>query len=485
VQYVYDENGRAKTIDDPSTGLFTFGYNELGQLATLTRPNGVDDSFSYTPSGDLASLVARRKGATVAGFEYGIDPTTGRRESLTDVLGKSTFTYYGNGMLKAATHPAASGLPNESYTYDKAGNRISGTGIVGTASVNQADELLSDGRFTYKYDGEGDLLSKEPIGGGSATTYEWNADHQLVGIHYPDGASSAYRYDPVGRRIAALDKGKEERFVYEGDTPHADYDAANHLTTHYVTNPADNSLLESVSATGSSYIITDGLGSARLVTNGEGGVIGTYAYDAFGQPASGNPSSARATFTGYPFDAASDLYAAGARYYDPASGRFLSEDPVPTVNPYPYAANDPVNLIDPTGEQPFTDEAETAQRDALIAGQIQRNTILFNRLWARLAYGFLDPTLEFPVAELGPLGTKVVWTILGVIGLGYSAPIWGPLIGGHSTSPQHTGPGVTPTPTPSPQGAPTRPQVGPYTPSMPPGPACPSDELAYPCSTGP
>jgi hypothetical protein len=38
-----------------------------------------------------------------------------------------------------------------------------------------------------------------------------------------------------------------------------------------------------------------------------------------------------------------------ARYYDPASGRFLGRDPVPGGNPYAYAGNNPVNFTDPTG----------------------------------------------------------------------------------------------------------------------------------------
>ena len=48
-----------------------------------------------------------------------------------------------------------------------------------------------------------------------------------------------------------------------------------------------------------------------------------------------------------------DLYLMGERFYDPENGRFLSEDPIGLAsgdpNPYRYAKNNPVNLIDPTG----------------------------------------------------------------------------------------------------------------------------------------
>ncbi|MCH7588375.1 MAG: RHS repeat-associated core domain-containing protein [Chloroflexi bacterium] len=48
-----------------------------------------------------------------------------------------------------------------------------------------------------------------------------------------------------------------------------------------------------------------------------------------------------------------------ARFYDPSIGRFLTKDPFPgfpylpsTLHPYTYAMNNPVNLVDPSGETP-------------------------------------------------------------------------------------------------------------------------------------
>ena len=356
LQYGYDPVlGRLSSIQVGTQAPFGIGYDALDRLHTLSRPNGITDTFQYNDSGDLTNRDASRAGTPVAVFDYGIDPVTGRRTSMTDNSGTHTYTYYDNGWLKSATHPAGSGLSNESYTYDHAGNRLTGNGVVGTASYDAADRLISDGRFNYTYDAEGDLRTKTPVGGGAATTYDWNVDHELTAIHYPDGTSSTYRYDPFGRRIAAVDNGSETRFV-AGIAAGADYNSQNLLQTSYLGG------LESLTGGGQpTYYLADGLGSIRGLADSSGNITGNYAYDSFGVQAAGNAQPSRQTFTGYQYDPASGLYDAGARYYDPATGRFLSEDPLPSANAYPYAANDPANLIDAYGLEAAGEYGELLQ----------------------------------------------------------------------------------------------------------------------------
>ena len=86
-----------------------------------------------------------------------------------------------------------------------------------------------------------------------------------------------------------------------------------------------------------------------------GGVVSDYAYDVFGElrGQSGVPGDTM-LFTGEQYDArarhnAGGLYYLRARYYDPTIGRFLSQDPVPAGNAYPYVGGNPVNLTDPSG----------------------------------------------------------------------------------------------------------------------------------------
>ncbi len=62
--------------------------------------------------------------------------------------------------------------------------------------------------------------------------------------------------------------------------------------------------------------------------------------------------------SGY-YDVSTGLYKFGIRYYDASIGRWTQRDPVGgslketvKVNPYVYAGEDPVNLVDPSGKIP-------------------------------------------------------------------------------------------------------------------------------------
>ncbi|MBC7252109.1 MAG: RHS repeat-associated core domain-containing protein [Anaerolineae bacterium] len=68
------------------------------------------------------------------------------------------------------------------------------------------------------------------------------------------------------------------------------------------------------------------------------------------------------------------MYYLRARYYDPTTGRFLTRDPFPglitnpqTLNPYVYVANNPVNLIDPSGLQGWGPEGPPLWAEILAA----------------------------------------------------------------------------------------------------------------------
>jgi len=196
------------------------------------------------------------------------------------------------------------------------------------------------------------------------TGYTWDAEDRLVRIDFPGGTFAAYRYDGLGRRIEKDVDGTVTRYVYDGADILLEYDGADVLQARYTHGPGidDPAIAErDLDASGSFeaaervFFHTDGLGSATELSDATGAVAGARAYDAYGRivQETGAAIAQPYAFTGREFDAESALYFYRARYYDPASGRFLSEDPLGfgagDANLYSYAFDSPVNLRDPDG----------------------------------------------------------------------------------------------------------------------------------------
>ena len=104
-----------------------------------------------------------------------------------------------------------------------------------------------------------------------------------------------------------------------------------------------------------SYFEQDGIGSVTSLSNGAGSLVQTYTFDSFGnQTASSGSLTNPFQYTAREFDPETGLYFLRTRYYDPSTGRFLSEDPLEflTGEPYSYVSNNPLIFADPFGLAP-------------------------------------------------------------------------------------------------------------------------------------
>jgi len=107
------------------------------------------------------------------------------------------------------------------------------------------------------------------------------------------------------------------------------------------------------------HIHGDISGSPLAATSDTGAVVWKESYRAYGERWVNAPASAQQSqwFHGKEQDTATGLQYFGARYYDPAVGRFLGIDPVGyqdgnlhSFNRYAYGNNNPVRYADPDGQ---------------------------------------------------------------------------------------------------------------------------------------
>ena len=213
---------------------------------------------------------------------------------------------------------------------------------------------------TLAYDLNGNLISR--TAGSEVTTYDWDANNQLIRIHYPDGGKTEFVYDGLGRRVQIIEKDATDtvtdhrRFIWDGMTIIEERDG---VTNAVVKRFFDHGIEIVTGPDAGDYFTTfDHLGSIREVVDASETVITRYDYDPYGnvEKVFGSVES-DFLFTGHFHHARSGLHLAPFRAYDPELGRWLSRDPLYMAellpegpNLYRYVGNNPIQAIDPTGE---------------------------------------------------------------------------------------------------------------------------------------
>lgn len=229
------------------------------------------------------------------------------------------------------------------------GNRLASLGL-SPYSYNNSNELTSTPTATYTYDNNGNTLTKTDSTG--TTTYAWDFENRLSSVTLPGGSGTvSFKYDPFGRRIYKSSSLGTSIFAFDDDNMVEAVNSSGGVVSRYSQDlTIDNPLAEVRSGT-TSYYEADGVGSVTSLTNATGSVGQTYTFGSYGKQTASSGSIANPfQYTRRELDSETGLYYYRARYYDPSTGRFLSEDPLDFdsgTNFYDYVANDPNVLIDP------------------------------------------------------------------------------------------------------------------------------------------
>jgi RHS repeat-associated protein len=235
------------------------------------------------------------------------------------------------------------------------GNRLSSLGV-SPYSVNVSNELTSTPSTTYTHDANGNTTSKTDSTG--TTNYSWDYENRLTSVTLPGGGGTvSFKYDPLGRRIYKSSSSGTSVYAYDGDNLIEETNASGAAVARYSQNVDVDVLDEPLAmlrSSATSYYNADGLGSITSLSNSAGSLAQTYGYDSFGKQTSSSGSLTNPfQYTGREFDTETNLYFYRARYYDPTTGRFPSEDPAgfssDSLNFYAYVSNNPLVFSDPSG----------------------------------------------------------------------------------------------------------------------------------------
>ena len=146
-------------------------------------------------------------------------------------------------------------------------------------------------------------------------------------------------------------------YLYDGLNVVEEMNNSGGFLAQYTDGTGIDDALAELRAGTASYYHADGLGSFTSLSNSAGALVNTYTYDSFGNTtASTGTVGNYFQYTARELDPETSLYFYRARYYDQTTGRFLSEDPVRFaggITFYQYAANDPVGLVDWSGNCPI------------------------------------------------------------------------------------------------------------------------------------
>jgi RHS repeat-associated protein len=374
VGYTYDANFRITALTVNGANSIALGYDNDNLLTsagslTLTRDpqNGrltgttlgsLTTTHTYDDSvGTPKRNTATYSSTTLLDFQYTRDTLDRITQIIENVQGTTqtwNYTYDSVGRLDQVR---LNTVLVSDYTYDANGNRTGLTTQGGsvTGTVDDQDRLLTYGTNSYAYSSNGELKLK--VSGPDTTRYTYNVLGNLLQVQLPTGTIIDYLVDGQNRRIGRkVNGGLTQGFLYQGQlAPIAELDGSSAVVSRFVYGTRVN-VPEYMIKAGVTYrLLTDHLGSVRLVVNTTDGTVAQRIdYDEFGRVTQNtNPGFQPFGFAGGLYDDASKLVRFGARDYAAETGRWAAKDPIrfngESVNLLTYAGGDPVNAVDPDG----------------------------------------------------------------------------------------------------------------------------------------
>ncbi len=350
VTYAYDANHNLIRVTDWANRVTSYTYDVNNRVVGVTKPDGSVTTTVYDNKQRVTSTVERTAtGAVITGFEYTYDDLS--RIIEEKVLANSTkmcYTYDNLSRVTARTVKKLSDnsvVSTETFNYDAAGNVTSAPDSSFQYDTN--NRLISFNGNTVSYDLDGNMLSNASL------TCTYDSANRLV-----SAGGHTYTYNAEDVRIRNLCTDEDTTYTYDtnGKLSKLLCKTTGGVTTKYVYGRG--LIGEEVNNTFKTYHF-DCRGSTIAITDANGNITDTFAYDTYGKLLSRTGTS-KVIFgyngrDGVVTDDNGLIYMR-ARYYSPEMKRFINADVVAgaisnaiTLNRFAYANGNPVSFVDPFG----------------------------------------------------------------------------------------------------------------------------------------
>jgi len=278
--------------------------------------------------------------------------------SIRNVISDKNIEYDVLGRL-ATTQ---SGQKSVHYYYDNVGNRLIDNNSVQSKSPNRKKTTFGESHGNrlhpsisapVLYNSEGSIVSMP----GKYGSYElkYNVEQRPVQLLINGEMVATYGYNGFGQRVrkTVYKEGSSETYyyLYEGTKLVAESDEQGDVVTQYLYLDQKPAILFKRGEL--HFIHNDHRGAPTSITNESAGVVWQADYTPYGMT---DLVAESLTFNlrllGQYYDAESGFHHNYFRDYDPATGRYLTSDPIGLhggLNTYAYAQNDPLNRTDPLG----------------------------------------------------------------------------------------------------------------------------------------
>jgi RHS repeat-associated protein len=357
--YGYDALNRLTNTVDRFNNSTLYAFDAVGNLQTMQLPNNVTNTYTYDSLNRLTNLVAKSTNGTVASFAYKLAPAGNRTNLVETVNGTSRTNFWIYDPLYRLTNETITATigGTVSYKYDGVGNRTNRTSSV-AGITNQTFVFNSNDQPTNDvFDANGNTRTN------SGNVFSYDVENHLTNATV-NGTNVLIIYDGDGNRVKKIVGTITNLYLVDDRNPSGYAQVLEEKiigggTTNLVRQYAYGLDLISQRDTATTFYGYDGNGNTRYLTATNAAITDTYIYDAFGVVITNTGTSTNFyRYSGEQFDPNLGFVYLRARYLNSAVGRFISRDRLQgnfedskSLHRYAYAEVDPINNVDPSGNE--------------------------------------------------------------------------------------------------------------------------------------